>query len=85
MILRYTDEACSKIKKACAKNIELDKALSRKIAFILQNPSQFKPLMHGLKGKRGVHILKSFVLIYKIEGDIVYIIDFEHHDEAYKR
>jgi len=84
MILKYTDEACFKIRKACAKNAELDKALSRKIAFILQNPLQFKPLMHDLKGKRGVHILKSFVLIYKVEGDTVYIIDFAHHDGAYR-
>lgn len=85
MILKYTDEARSKIRKACAKNAELDKALSRKVAYILENPGHFKPLMHDLKGKRRVHMLKSFVLIYKVEGDIIYIIDFDHHDLAYRR
>lgn len=85
MILKYTDEASSRIRKSCAKNSELSKALSRKIAFILENPLTGEPLMHDLKGKRSVHILKSFVLIYKVEGDILYIIDFAHHDLAYQR
>ncbi|MEA3379028.1 MAG: type II toxin-antitoxin system mRNA interferase toxin, RelE/StbE family [Nanoarchaeota archaeon] len=84
MNLKYTSRAKSRIKKACAKNREIDKALSRKIAFILTNPGQFKPLKYSHKGERRVHILKSFVLTYEIKGDIVYIIDFGHHDRAYR-
>jgi mRNA-degrading endonuclease RelE of RelBE toxin-antitoxin system len=85
MILKYTGKAKSRIRKACAKNREVDKALGRKIASILINPGQFKPLGYSYKGQRRVHILRSFVLTYKIKGEIVYIIDFSHHDRAYKR
>lgn len=87
MILKYTDGVEDRIRKACSKNRELEKALSRKIASILENPEHFKPLKYELAGKRRVHIMKSFVLTYRanIHEGIVEIIDFGHHDEAYKR
>ena len=85
MILEYTDVAKSRIKKACAKNPEVDKALSRKIASILRDPEHFKPLRHSHKGKRRVHILNSFVLTYTVRDGIVYILDFDHHDRIYDR
>lgn len=85
MILKYSEKVKSKIRKACAKNSEVDKALSRKIASILQDAEHFKPLRYSDKGKRRVHILKSFVLTYKIKEGVVYIIDFDHHDRAYRR
>jgi len=87
MILKYKEGVEKRIAKACSKNRELDKALSRKIAAILENPEHFKPLRYELSGKRRVHILKSFILAYIFNKDkgIVEIVDFDHHDWAYKR
>ncbi len=59
MNLKYTKEAAAKIRKACSKNRELENALQKKIAFILENPEQSKPLRNELAG-----MLKHFVLIY---------------------
>ena len=83
MILKYTEDAAEKIRKACAKNKELERALEKKIAFILKNPEQSKPLRNVLTGERRVHLMKSFVLRYTVEGDTIYILDFDHHDNIY--
>ncbi|MCF7865949.1 type II toxin-antitoxin system mRNA interferase toxin, RelE/StbE family [Candidatus Woesearchaeota archaeon] len=80
-------ESCKKaIKKKTAKNKQLKEAISKKIKQILQNPEQFKPLKNELSGLRRVHIMKSFVLIYKIleENKSIEFVSFTHHDEAYK-
>lgn len=80
------NKACRRrINKACKKNPVLRKVIENKIAEILQNPERYKPLRYDLAGKRRVHILKSFVLSYKVRVGVVYIIDLEHHDEAYRR
>jgi YafQ family addiction module toxin component len=84
MNLEYTEEAATKIRKACSKNRELENALQKKIAFILENPEHSKPLKNELAGQRRVHILKSFVLIYTVQKDTVYVVDFDHHDNVYE-
>ena len=71
------------ITKSCKKNPVLEKAIRNKIEQILENPQRFKPLRHV--GERRVHIMKSFVLKYEIKENIVTLIFFGHHDEAYKR
>ncbi len=60
-------------------------AVSKKVEQILTDPQQFKPLKHPLEGLRRVHV-GSFVLIYEILEDlqIVRILKYAHHDEAYK-
>lgn len=61
--------------------------LKKKIKNILENPYQFKPLRGDMKGRRRVHVGKSFVLVYGILEDekIVKLIDYEHHDKIYRR
>ena len=73
------------INKACRKNPVLEKVLRKKISEIAENPFHYKPLRYSLKGRRRVHILKSFVLTFKIipERNIVQFLSFRHHDEAY--
>ena len=57
----------------------------KKIVEITNNPEHYKPLKHDMKNTREVHIAKSFVLIFKIEGNIVRFIDLEHHDRIFRR
>ncbi|VVC03141.1 ParE toxin of type II toxin-antitoxin system, parDE [Candidatus Burarchaeum australiense] len=78
--------ACDRsIKRKCRKNREMQDALEAKITEILQNPHAFKPLRAPLEGLRRVHVLKSFVLVYKINEarNVVELVNFLHHDEAY--
>jgi len=57
----------------------------RKMAEILQNPEHYKELRNVMKGTRRVHIIKSFVLTYRIDGEYVKFMDFDHHDNIYKK
>ncbi|MFQ5406199.1 MAG: type II toxin-antitoxin system RelE/ParE family toxin [Candidatus Micrarchaeia archaeon] len=58
----------------------------KKLAEVLRNPHRFKPLKNRLAGCYRIHILTSFVITYEIReyNKTVFIIDFEHHDKAYK-
>ena len=83
----YSEELTKKVKKIKAKNRALFKAIIKKIDEILENPERFKPLRHDLNGFHRVHIMKSFVLIFKIddENKIVKFEDFDHHEKIYKK
>lgn len=82
------DPKCEdEIRKAVKKDKPLEDALRKKIRQILENPYSFKPLRTQLDGKRRVHVLGCYVLIYKIEeqNNSVVFLRFAHHDQAYKR
>ncbi len=83
----YSEEFTRKLKKLKIKNHALFQAIFKKIDEILQNPDRFKPLRYDLKGFRRVHVMKSFVLIFKIDekNKIVKFEDFDHHDKIYKK
>ena len=79
--------ACKRsINKSCKNNPVLRKAIGNKVREILSNPYHYKPLRYDLAGERRVHILKSFVLKFEINEitKTVTLIEFGHHDEAYK-
>ncbi len=61
--------------------LEIDKAVAR----ILQYPESGKPLRHSLRNYRRIHIEGSFVLLYEIRECEVHLIDFDHHDQIYKK
>ncbi|MFH1641355.1 MAG: type II toxin-antitoxin system RelE/ParE family toxin [Nanoarchaeota archaeon] len=80
--------ACKKIiNKFCRKNSVLRNAIEKKVAEILANPHHYKPLRYDLSGERRVHIMKSFVLKFEIDtaNRAVTLIEFGHHDDAYRR
>jgi len=87
----YTSEikpSCLRdIEKLCKKNPVLREALEKKMNEIVQNPQHYKPLKYDLAGERRVHIMKSFVLKFKVYEDrkAVEFLFFGHHDEAYRR
>jgi mRNA-degrading endonuclease RelE of RelBE toxin-antitoxin system len=68
-----------KLKK---KDKSLFEQIQKKTIEIIENPEHFKPLRNVLAGYRRIHF-GSFVLIYKIEGEVVRIISLDHHDRAY--
>jgi mRNA-degrading endonuclease RelE of RelBE toxin-antitoxin system len=79
------------LKKVFDKIGRKDKVLainiSKKIKQIISSDHSFvehlKNLKGGLKNYKRVHI-GSFVLMFKIENDVIIFDKFEHHDSAYK-
>ena len=78
------DRVFDKLSKKDKKSLEI---INNKIKHILENPYQFKPLRNEMAGIRRVHIGKSFVLTYEIleSEKIVRILDYEHHDNIFKK
>ena len=58
--------------------------LERQLRKIAENPDFGKPLRYGLKGEWSTYI-KPFRLIYKVEGDKLILLRFEHRKEVYER
>ncbi|MBI2099917.1 MAG: type II toxin-antitoxin system mRNA interferase toxin, RelE/StbE family [Candidatus Vogelbacteria bacterium] len=60
------------------------KKLEHQIAKILREPIFGKPLRNVMRNYRRVHI-NSFVLVYEIVGQVIRLLDFDHHDRIYKK
>ena len=75
------------LNKAYKKDKKLYEAAMKKIEDITENPHHYKPLRHDLKGRRRVHIEKSFVLTFRIDEQEkrVTFLDLCHHDNVYKK
>ena len=75
------------MKKIRKKDYQLYESMLKKIEEITENPQHYKPLKHDLKGRRRVHIEKSFVLVFQIDEDEkkVTFLDLCHHDKVYRK
>jgi len=84
--MAYTVEFSSQFEKSIQKLKKKDKTLftqiQKKLIDIIHNPERYKTLGNVLAGYRRIHF-GPFVLIYKIEDNIVRIISLDHHDMAY--
>jgi len=84
-----SDELRHKIKKLAKKSPETAVAINKKIKQIINNDleiiDRYKNLKYGLKDLKRVHILKSFVLTFRVHKDENFILfmDFDHHDNIY--
>ncbi|MBI2668665.1 addiction module toxin RelE [Candidatus Woesearchaeota archaeon] len=80
------DAILAKLKK---KDPVAFTAILKKIKEIVEsgNPDHYKPLRYNLKNKKRVHITKSFVLVFEYESntDIVFFLDYDHHDNIYSK
>ena len=56
--------------------------LQKQIEKVAENPTFGKPLRYGLKGEWSIYV-KPYKLIYKVEGDKLILLRFEHRKEAY--
>ena len=84
--LFVSDGLDAKFKKMVKKDKRMLERINGKVKEILQNPHHFKPLRGDMAGARRVHIEKSFVLVFEIDenNSQVRLLEFEHHDKAYK-
>jgi len=84
--MSYTIEFSSQFEKSMKKLKKKDKKLfeqiQKKLIDLVLNPDHYKPLKNIFAGYRRIHF-GSFVLIYKIEGDVVRIISLDHHNQSY--
>ena len=69
-----------KIKFEKIKDRTLKERVIKQIQKIKNNPEIGKPMMYGKKGTRELYI-SPFRLSYKLEGEVVYILDLYHKDE----
>ncbi len=86
-ILDVSSKADEKFKKLYKKNPKQLEIINKKIKQIREFPQHYKPLSYDMKGTRRVHIDKSFVLTFEIDeqNKIVRVLDYDHHDNIYKR
>lgn len=86
----YSLEVAEDLSRVFDKLAKRDKrtfeAINKKVDEILENPQHYKPLRAPMQNLRSVHISGSFVLIFKIDEErkMVKLLEFEHHDKAYK-
>ena len=64
------------------KDERLKEKLKKQIAKITENPNFGKPLRYELKEEWTIYV-KPYRLIYKIEGDKLILLRFEHREEVY--
>jgi len=64
------------------KNKGLQDKIDKKILQVLETPHSFKNLKRPLQGYKRTHI-GPFVITFRIDGDFVRFVRFEHHDKIY--
>lgn len=69
-------------KRLTKRNSVLKHQTLKKIKEILAKPEIGETLTHNLAGYRSVHV-GNWVIIYKIVGDEIWFVNFDHHDYAY--
>ena len=69
-------------KRLTKKNAVLKKRTLLKVREILDNPEILETLTQNLTGYRSCHV-GNWVIIYKIVGDEIWFVNFDHHDNAY--
>ncbi|ODS42046.1 MAG: hypothetical protein MSIBF_01485 [Candidatus Altiarchaeales archaeon IMC4] len=77
----YADEFLENVKRLKREDISLLARLEKKIDEILKNPEHYKPLRGKHKNKRRAHV-GSFVISFRIAGNVVTFCSFKHHDDA---
>jgi len=70
------------MKKLKKKNKLLFQRVNKKIIEIIQNPNRFKYLRNILAGYSRIQF-GSFVLVFKIEENMIKFISLDHHDKSY--
>ena len=81
-IIEFSSQFEKSIKKLKKKDKILFNQIQKKLIDIVKNPERYKTLRNVFVGYRRIHF-GPFVLIYKIEKNVVRIISLDHHDKAY--
>lgn len=85
--VEFSKELTRNMERLKKKNKVIFEVIIKKIKEIKENPECYKPLRYNWKGYRRVHIMKSFVLVFKINyvNNKLIFEDFDHHDNIYGR
>ncbi len=64
-----------------------DQILQKIEEIVSTDPEHYKNLRYDLKHIKRVHVKKSFVLVfsYKKEEQFISFLDYDHHDNIYKK
>ena len=84
----FSDELKKVLSKLSKKDPESYKAVKNKIEEIINsNQDHYKSLRYDLKNKKRVHVRKSFLLVfeYNPSTNTIWFLDFDHHDNVYKK
>lgn len=87
----FTDVLKIIIKKLVKKDKKKVEIINKKVKEIINSDAQsikhYKNLRHDLKEYKRVHIVKSFVLAFKVDisNNFILFVDFDHHDKVYKK
>lgn len=76
-----------KLHKIQKKDPVFFKAVRNKIQEAVQNPQHYKNLKYDMSDFKEMHIMKSFVLLFKVdeENKVVHVYELEHHDKVFPR
>ncbi len=86
-----SNELKAEIIVLARKDKTITEAINKKIKQIIQSDeltiNHYKNLRHDLGEYKRVHIMKSFMLLFKVykEKNFILFDKFGHHDEIYKR
>jgi YafQ family addiction module toxin component len=86
-----SEELKAEIIVLAKRDKTVTEAINKKIKQIIQSDEftidHYKNLRHDLSEYKRVHIMKSFVLLFKVYKEKNYILfdKFGHHDEIYGR
>lgn len=86
-----SDELKFILKKLVKKDKKKSDIIYKKIKQIVscdeETINHYKNLKHDLKEFKRVHIDRSFVLTFKVDikNNFILFVDFDHHDEVYKK
>jgi mRNA-degrading endonuclease RelE of RelBE toxin-antitoxin system len=80
--IRFSDAFKKSLEKHKKRDPVLFEQVKKKLKQLGEDPDHFKPLSYELHGLRRVHF-GSFVLTYRQERTVVWIIALDHHDQAY--
>lgn len=81
-IIEFSSQFEKSMKKLKKKDKPLFSQIQKKLIDIIQNPKRYKTLGNVLAGYRRIQF-GPFIIIYKIERNVVRIISLDHHDKAY--
>lgn len=82
--LRLTPRFEKNFQRLTKKDHVLRNRVYSKLSEICDNPAIGEPLSHNLAGMLSTHV-GNWVIIYMVEGDVVVLLNFDHHDRAYFR
>jgi len=86
-----SDELEETLKKLCKKDRQMYEAIMNKIDEVVSRDyltiDFYKNMRYELKEYKRVHIMKSFVLLFKVykEKNFILFDKFDHHDNIYER